>query len=85
MSTHWVRCVMCGRDAACHGDSHALGSGSLCCCDQKVRGAWEPGMVEFCSAKCFVALEKGMAERRRVVVDHDLDIRPSLESLSEPT
>lgn len=80
MSTHWIRCVVCGDQTACTEPSHALSAGQ-CCCDQAERGVWEPGMVAFCSAECFVSLERGMAERRRIVIEFGLDIKDELLSV----
>ncbi len=59
MSTHIVPCVVCGEDAACCNDTHALGCGD--------GGCYDPGIkIEFCFEDCFRELHRRMLDRWRI-------------------
>ena len=56
MATHITPCVLCGKQAACCNDVHALGCGD--------GGCYEPGIkIEFCSEECFREMHRRMLNR----------------------
>jgi hypothetical protein len=58
MPTHMTKCVVCQKDVACCGDSHALGCGG----SQGKGGCNNPPYIEFCSIECALELQRRLVD-----------------------